>query len=105
MTPLLPPEAPAESHRCAPPTYPAALPGGQRVATAPRVTPAEGSTWDCPACRAVWVVRPVRQPRFRWGAGHRPHAIEWRPAPRAVTRRHYDRLATYPSPPSEDFDA
>lgn len=53
---------------------------------------ADGATWECPVCEAVWIVR-----RHQWaqrhGSGHRTDTVQWERGGWLVRRRHHRRLA------------
>lgn len=76
MSPLLRPEARPKRHTCEPPSAP-----GYTGTLYPGV----GSTWDCPTCRKVWIVRATLDSRGR-------AVPAWFGADEAVSARHYERL-------------
>lgn len=116
--PLLAPRPP-ERHECAPPRYkvrpptgpagsstsdgaPAGIPKRLPVELAPPEysgpthLPAIGSTWDCPGCGTVWIVREGLAPHRR---NNRARMSVWSPARRSEAREHEQRLlpADHPS--------
>lgn len=97
MSPLISPPS-KTPHACVPPTekHTYTLPMevcADKVNPTCHVThrpPAFGSTWDCPVCRAVWIVgryQQVFQTGYRGGDGK-----EWQRASRWTARKHRRNL-------------